>query len=103
MSKKKRRRFSASEKVKAVRRHLIDKVAVSEICDDLKIHPNQYYQWQTAFFENGENAFRKDQDKETKAFEKKISKLESTIEQKNNVIAEIAADNIILKKTFGDL
>lgn len=103
MSKKKRRRFSASEKVQAVRRHLIEKVSVSEICEGLNIHPTQYYKWQTLFFENGEGAFSREHAKENKALEKQISKLESTVEQKNNVIAIIAADNIDLKKKFGDL
>ena len=103
MSRKYRRPFTAVEKVSAVRRHLIEKVSVSQLCDELKIHPNQYYEWQRLFFENGEAAFKKDNAKESHVFEDKIDKLEKRIVHKDSVIAEIISENIELKKNLGEI
>jgi transposase len=51
------RAFSADQKVAIVRRHLVDGVAVSDLCDEYKIQPTQFYQWQKLLFENGAAAF----------------------------------------------
>jgi transposase-like protein len=42
--KVKRRYFKASEKVSILKRHLVEREEVSAICEDLKIHPNQFYE-----------------------------------------------------------
>ena len=49
MSKQKRRHFKPEDKVKIIRRHLIDKVSISELCEEFNIKPNQYYMWQKLF------------------------------------------------------
>ena len=48
MSKKKRvrRSYSTEEKAAIVRRHLADKVPVSDLCDEYKIQPSVFYTWQ---------------------------------------------------------
>jgi len=51
------KRFTGEEKVRGFRRHLVDKVAISEICEQLGIQPPQFYRWQQQFFENGALAF----------------------------------------------
>lgn len=99
---RKRRPFTAEQKVAAIRKHLIEKVKVSTICDELKIHPNQYYEWQRSFFENGEAAFKKDTNKELQKSEEQIKELEDVIIHKDSVIAEIISDNIALKKLRGE-
>ena len=38
-----RRHFSADEKVAVLKRHLLDKVAVSELCDELELQPRVFY------------------------------------------------------------
>lgn len=101
MNRKKRRPFTPEQKVAAVRRHLVEKVKVSDLCDELKIHPNQYYEWQKSFFENGESAFKKDKKKEQLEAEHHIKDLEETIIHKDSVIAEIISENIALKKFNG--
>src|SRR5712692_1634755 len=50
---KSRRHFSAPEKVAILRRHLLDKTPVSDLCDEVGIAPNLFYRWQKEFFENG--------------------------------------------------
>ena len=52
-----RRQFSAQQKLAVVRRHLVDKTPVSDLCDELGLQPTQIYTWQKLLFENGETAF----------------------------------------------
>ena len=54
---KQRRHFADHEKVAILKRHLIDKVPVSDLCDELDLYPNQLYGWLKEFFENGHAAF----------------------------------------------
>jgi transposase len=43
--------------VAILRRHLIDRTSIADLCDEYKIHPTMFYQWQAQFFENGSAAF----------------------------------------------
>ena len=44
MSKiKKRRRYSGDEKATILRRHLVDKVASSDLCDQYRLSPAMFY------------------------------------------------------------
>lgn len=100
--KSSRKRVSAQEKVSAVRKHLIEKVPVSEIVDSLGVHPNTYYEWQTQFFSNGEQAFKREE-APLKSELAKIEKLEQKVAHKDLVIAEIMGDFVQLKKSLGEL
>ena len=42
---KQRRHFADHEKVAILKRHLIDKVPVSDLCDELGLYPNQGIAW----------------------------------------------------------
>jgi len=53
----KRKKYSAQEKVRLLRLHLIEKKPVSDICDRCGLNPNVFYRWQKVFFENGTAAF----------------------------------------------
>lgn len=55
----KRKQFTPQQKVSMVRRHLIEKVPVSDLCDEYGIHATPYYNWQKQFFENAEPAFKR--------------------------------------------
>jgi transposase len=48
----KRRHFSPHEKVAAVKRHLLERVPISAICEEMKISPNMFYRWPQELFEN---------------------------------------------------
>src|SRR5487761_1553998 len=88
--KKPRRHFPAIEKVAVLKRHLVEKVAVSDLCNELDIAPTLFYGWLKAFFENGHAAFdngRKTQSVED-AKDKKIEQLEAKLQRKNEVVAE---------------
>ena len=97
---KKRRYFSAEEKVVIIKEHLIGKVSTSDICDKYGLHPNMLYKWQKEFFENGANAFKKP--KNNNGEKQKIAKLEEKIRYKDGVIIELLEDHITLKKNLGE-
>ena len=42
--KRQRRHFSGTEKVAILKRHLLEKVPISDLCDELDIYPNQWVQ-----------------------------------------------------------
>ena len=102
---KPRRHFADHEKVAILKRHLIDKVPVSDLCDELDIYPNQFYDWLKRFFENGHLAFANG--RKGKAVEdanvEKIQKLEAKLTRKNEVMAELMEAHTQLKKDLGEL
>lgn len=98
-----RRNFSAEEKVRVLKRHLVDKEAVSDVCEKEGIQPTQFYQWQRQFFENGAAAFEKKAKKRSNREAEKVRFLEAKLRKKDEVIAEILEDHVKLKKELGDL
>jgi transposase len=56
--KRERKHNTAEEKVAILRRHLLDKVAVSDLCEELGLQPTVFYRWQKELFENGASAFQ---------------------------------------------
>ena len=40
---KERRHFTAQEKVAILRRYLVDKVPVSDLCEEHRLHPTMFY------------------------------------------------------------
>jgi len=102
---KQRRHFSGTDKVAILKRHLVDKVPVSDLCDEHDIYPNQLYGWLKDFFENGHAAF--DNGRKAKAVEdaqqKKIEQLEAKLVRKNEVMAELMEALTEEKKRAGAL
>src|SRR5438874_10775822 len=102
---KQRRHFAGTEKVAILKRHLLDKVPISDLCDACDIYPNQFYGWLKEFFENGHAAF--DNGRKSKAVEdakdRKIEQLEAKLQRKNEVLAELMEEHTKLKKDLGEL
>src|SRR5271168_4149154 len=101
---KQRRHFADHDKVAIVKRHLIDKIPVSDLCDELDLYPNQFYDWLKKFFENGHLAFANG--RKSKAVEDaqqaKIQQLEAKLTRKNEVMAELMEAHTELKKILGN-
>jgi transposase len=51
--RKQRKTDTPEEKVGMIRKHLLEGVAVSDLCDAYGLHPTVYYRWQKEFFEGG--------------------------------------------------
>ena len=96
-----RRRFSAPEKVAILRRHLLEKVPISELCDECHLAPNLFYRWQKEFFENGAAAFERDNGTEVRHLKERNEALQTKLGHKDEVIAEIMESHVELKKKLG--
>ncbi len=98
---KKRKQYRPEEKVAILRKHLVDKVAVSELCEEYKLQPTVFYRWQKAFFENGAQAFQKSRDGQTRKLKGRIAELEEKLAKKNDVLGEVMEEYVALKKRNG--
>src|SRR5579872_438974 len=98
--RKERKHYTAEEKVAILRRHLLDKVPVSDLCEELALQPTVFYRWQKEFFENGAAAFQTPERPRRQAEEKqkRIEFLEKKVQTKDEVLAELMAEHIALKK-----
>ena len=99
---KTRRTFSAEEKVGILRQHLVEKVAVSEVCDRHGLNPTVFYRWQKEFFEHGAAAFERRGNGRERKLQARLEALEAKLAQKDEVIAEIMESHVRLKKTLGE-
>jgi transposase len=100
-----RRHLQPQEKIAALKRHLLEGVPVSTICDLLSIAPTMFYRWQKELFENGHAVF--ENGRRAKAVEDtqqlKIQQLEAKLTRKNEVMAELMEAHTLLKKELGEL
>src|SRR6201984_3474410 len=103
--RKGRKHFTGEEKVAILRRHLLEKVPVSDLCEELNLQPTVFYRWQKEFFENGAAAFQS-RERPTRQVEEKqrrIEVLEKKVQNKDEVLAELMAEHIALKKSLGEV
>ena len=101
-----RRRFGTDQKATILKRYLVDKVPISDLCDEYGIKPNQIYAWQKTLFDHAEAAFLQSGSRaggKPSVQDEKISRLESKLQQKNEVIAELMEENVRAKKSIGEL
>ncbi len=101
--RKSRKRYTAQEKVAILRRHLVEKEPVSKLCDELKLQPTVFYRWQKEFFENGAAAFENKPHKQRPPEQERIARLEQKIQTKDEVLAELMAEHVALKKSLGEI
>ena len=101
MSRRKRRHHSPEDKIKILRLHLLEARPISELCEEHGIHPTLFYQWQKTLFENGTNAFESGR-RVVSADQQLITRLQDKLRLKDEVLAEIAAEMVRLKKELGE-
>ena len=103
--RKERKHYTSEEKVTILRRHLLDKIPVSDICEELGLQPTVFYRWQKEFFENGASAFQSKERpaRQIEEKQKRIEFLEKKVQTKDEVLAELMAEHIALKKSLGEL
>ena len=107
MSKAKRRRrnFSPEEKAAILRRHLADKVAVSDLAEEYGIQPSLLYQWQRQLLDHAAVALQPSRrtDRRQSRLQERVETLEAKLQKKDSVIAEISEEYVALKKELGEL
>ncbi len=101
--RKQRKHYTAEEKVAILRRYLVDHELVSKLCDELALQPTVFYRWQKEFFENGAAAFQTKTRDRRPAEQERIARLEQKIRTKDEVLAELMAEHVALKKSLGEL
>jgi len=96
-----RKRYNAEQKVSVLMEMLKKGKKVSDVAEQYSVHPNMIMKWEKQLFEGAVDTFaitRKDTT--DKAQFKKIEELEKQLSQKDTVIAELATENLGLKKNY---
>ena len=57
--RKPRKNYAPAEKVALLRRHLLDKLSVSDLREEYQLQPTLFYAWRKLFFENVAAAFER--------------------------------------------
>jgi transposase len=100
--RKPRKNYSAEEKLSILKRHLVEGVPISDLCDELQLNPNVFYAWQKQLFENGAAVFQYSRRPRVDPRDRRIEQLEAKLTQKNEVLAELMEEHVALKKALGE-
>jgi transposase-like protein len=102
----KRRQWTGEQILALLKRHLVDKVELSRICEEEQISPSQLYRWQAQLFVEGAAVFQRKngQGERRERLEalQKISALEEKLQTKNEVLSELMEEHVKLKKELGE-
>lgn len=105
-SKQSRRHRTAEQKAAIVRRHLLDKVPISDICNEEKMQPSLLYEWIRQLGANMalalEGTTKRKAPVPDDSLLQKIASLEQKLARKDSVIAEISEEYVKLKKELGE-
>ncbi len=100
--KRKQKQYQPVEKVAIIRKHLVEKAPVSDLCDKYTIHPSVYYRWQKQFFEGGEKAFAPTNERQAvRQLKQDMAALEAKLARKDEVLGEMMEEYVTLKKSVG--
>ena len=100
--RKNRKQYSAQEKVAILRKHLLDEVPVSGLCDEYGVQPTVFYRWQKQLFEQAaETGFQRSQDSESARMKRQITELGAKLAKKDEVLGEVMEEYVALKKSRG--
>ncbi len=104
MSKKPRRHYTPEQKAELLKKHLVGKVPISNLCDDNQLQPSVFYDWQRRLFERGHLAFveNKGSSRREQELEQRVAYLEAKLAKKDAVIAEVSQEYVQLKKQLGE-
>jgi transposase len=106
---KNRRSFTDEFKAKIVRRHLAEKVPVSDLAAESEIQPSLIHLWVKQVLDQAEKAFERSHGGkrrrvvEDNSDKRRIAQLEAKLANKNEVIAELMEENVKAKKANGEL
>lgn len=101
--KRKRRHYTPEQKAVLLQRHLVDKVPVSEICNEEKLQPSVFYGWLKTLLANASLALASPRgSSQEKQLQQKVEALEQKLQKKDGVIAEVTGEFVRLKKELGE-
>lgn len=96
--------FSAEDKVKILKEHMLGEVPVSNLCEKYGINADTFYEWQNLLFEGAIQNFehKKRGSKKTKKQIERIDTLEKKIAKKDSALKELLKLHIDLKRKLGE-
>ena len=103
MERKARKNYTSTEKVTILKKHLLEKHSVADICDKYQLQPTVFYRWMKVFFENGAAAFERESAASERARDRKMMHLEEKLQRKDEVLAELMYEHVQLKKSLGEI
>lgn len=100
-----RRHFTAEQKAEVVRRHVGDKVPVSDLAEELGVQPTLIHSWVKHVLDHAATAFERSAGKRRAEDprDQRITQLEAKLSRKNEVVAELMEAHVQLKKELGEL
>jgi len=99
-NRKPRRVWKPADKLRIVLESLNSDAKLAEICRREGLAPNLIYQWRKALLGSAEQVFARKTKED--APDPRIEKMAAENTRMKNVIAEITAENLDLKKTLSD-
>jgi transposase len=99
---KKRNHYKPEKKIIILRELLENKVPISELAEKYQVHANDIYNWKKKLFEGAAELFqpKNKNQKQSTAEQRKISKLESKLKDRDEAIAMLLKENIEIKKSI---
>lgn len=95
-----RTHITAETKAEILRELLENQVSIAELSERYKVNVNSIYNWRKQLFESAVDIFNGKHKKVSQKDEERVRALEATLRDKNAIIAELAKDNVALKKKW---
>lgn len=89
-----RRGFTSAEKVSILRHNLLERVPVSNLCDEFGLNPNVFYRWQKEFFDNGAAVFEARGDSKTQRLDRETATVWARLAHKEEVSFHVADSSV---------
>ncbi len=100
---RKRRHYTPEQKAALLQRHIVDKVPVSDICNEEKLGPSVFYGWLKTLLANAHLALASPRGTSPeKKLQQRVEALEARLQKKDGVIAEVTGEFVRLKKELGE-
>ena len=84
-----------------LRKHLLEGISVSDVCDEYGLQPTVFYRWQKQLFEQGAVVFERQRDTEKNRLKRQVERLEGKVRKKDEVLGELMEEYVTLKKELG--
>lgn len=96
-SRKSRRSWSSSEKMRIVLKGMEPGIDIASLCRQEGVSPTQYYSWKKQLVSSAAVVFG---GKRSSTIDANEARLSAELTRMKNVVAEITAENLELKKTL---
>lgn len=96
-SRKSRRSWSSSEKMRIVLKGMEPGIDIASLCRQEGVSPTQYYSWKKQLVSSADAVFG---GKRSTTIDTNEARLSAELTRMKSVVAEITAENLELKKTL---